>query len=75
MGEAGRALTFVTPEDESAWVKLSRLGAPDIREVDTKRLLDDGSWHFREGRPMQAHPTSAAPRFNRNRGRSSRWRR
>ncbi|HEY8802030.1 MAG TPA: DEAD/DEAH box helicase, partial [Candidatus Dormibacteraeota bacterium] len=51
MGEAGRALTFVTPEDESAWVKLSRLGAPDIREVDTKRLLDDGSWHFREGRP------------------------
>jgi superfamily II DNA/RNA helicase len=75
MGEAGRALTFVTPEDEGAWVKLSRLGAPDIREVDTKRLLDEGSWHYREGRPMQAHPTTAAPRFNRNRGRSSRWRR
>ncbi|HVS49412.1 MAG TPA: DEAD/DEAH box helicase [Candidatus Dormibacteraeota bacterium] len=75
MGEAGRALTFVTPEDESAWVKLSRLGAPHIREIDTKRLLDEGSWHYQEGRPMQAHPSSAAPRFNRNRGRSSRWRR
>ena len=75
MGEAGRALTFVTPEDESAWVKLSRLGAPHIRELDTKKLLDEGSWHYHEGRPMQAHPSSAAPRFNRNRGRSSRWRR
>src|SRR5207245_2422657 len=28
MGVAGRALTFVTPEDELAWVKLSRQGAP-----------------------------------------------
>jgi ATP-dependent RNA helicase RhlE len=75
MGEAGRALTFVTPEDESAWVKLSRLGAPHIRELDTKKLLDEGSWLYQEGRPMQAHPPTAAPRFNRNRGRSSRWRR
>jgi hypothetical protein len=71
MGELGRALTFVTPEDEPAWVKLSRQGAPAIREIDTKRLLDEGSWHYREGRPMQTHAASLGPRVTRNRGR--RW--
>jgi len=69
MGEAGRALTFVSPEDEGAWVKLGRLGAPVIREIDTTRLLDEGSWHYREGRPMQSHSASSGPRVNRNRGR------
>lgn len=62
MGEAGRALTFVTPEDEPAWIKLSRQGAPLIRELDTNLLLDEGSWHYREGRPMKEHVTAAAPR-------------
>jgi ATP-dependent RNA helicase RhlE len=71
MGEAGRALTFVTPEDEPAWMKLSRLGAPHIREIDTKRLLDEGSWHYREGRPMQSYSNGAGPRISRSRGR--RW--
>jgi len=71
MGELGRALTFVTPEDEPAWVKLSRQGAPAIREIDTKRLLDEGSWHYREGRPMQTHAVAVGPRVNRSRGR--RW--
>ena len=71
MGELGRALTFVTPEDEPAWVKLSREGAPKIRELDTKRLLDEGSWHYQEGRPMQAHSNGAGPRINRSGGR--RW--
>ena len=70
MGELGRALTFVTPEDEPAWVKLSRQGAPVIRELDTKRLLDEGSWHYLQGRPMQTH-AAAGPRVNRSRGR--RW--
>ena len=70
MGELGRALTFVTPEDEPAWVKLSREGAPKIRELDTKRLLDEGSWHYQEGRPMQAHSNGARV-VNRSRGR--RW--
>jgi superfamily II DNA/RNA helicase len=54
MGEAGRALTFVTPEDEPAWVKLSRQGAPDIREIDATRLIEEGGWHYRERRPMQS---------------------
>jgi hypothetical protein len=51
-------------------VKLSRQGAPVIRELDTKRLLDEGSWHYLQGRPMQSH-AAVAPRVNRSRGR--RW--
>ncbi|HYM67223.1 MAG TPA: DEAD/DEAH box helicase, partial [Patescibacteria group bacterium] len=61
MGEAGRALTFVTPEDEPGWVKLSRQGAPQIREVDIRVLLDEGSWTYREHRPMQASHSPARP--------------
>jgi len=71
MGELGRALTFVTPEDEPAWVKLSRQGAPVIRELDTKRLLDEGSWHYLQGRPMQTHAAGLGARVTRSRGR--RW--
>jgi hypothetical protein len=73
MGEAGRALTFVTPEDEPAWVKLSRQGAPDIRELDTNRLLEEGSWHYRERRPISAtHHTPVVPALGANR-RRRRW--
>jgi ATP-dependent RNA helicase DeaD len=56
MGETGRALTFVTPEDETAWVKLSRQGAPEIRELDVQLLLDAGGWRYLERRPVQAVP-------------------
>jgi superfamily II DNA/RNA helicase len=73
MGEAGRAITFVTPEDEPAWVKLSRQGAPDIREIDATRLLEEGSWHYRERRPMQSvvhrSAVTAPARGNRSRRR------
>jgi superfamily II DNA/RNA helicase len=73
MGEAGRALTFVTPEDELAWVKLSRQGAPDLREVDATRLIEEGSWHYRERRPMQpVHRAAVAAPARGNRGRR-RW--
>ncbi|MEO8745026.1 MAG: DEAD/DEAH box helicase [Candidatus Dormiibacterota bacterium] len=78
MGETGRALTFVTPEDEPAWIKLSRQGAPVIRELDTNRLLDEGTWNYREGRPMKAHATAAAPRTRSSSSASRngrRWRR
>ncbi|MEA2655095.1 MAG: ATP-dependent helicase RhlE [Chloroflexota bacterium] len=74
MGEAGRALTFVTPEDELAWTKLSRQGAPDIRELDTNRLLEEGAWHYRERstRPVQsAHRPSQPASVNHSRRR--RW--
>ena len=74
MGVAGRALTFVTPEDELAWVKLSRQGAPDIRELDAKRFLDEGSWHYQEHRPVYSQ-RAAAPQASRGAMRSRNRRR
>jgi superfamily II DNA/RNA helicase len=75
MGEAGRALTFVTPEDEPTWVKLSRQGAPDLREVDATRLIEEGTWHYRERRPMQpaTHRSAAAVPWARAGRRRRRW--
>ncbi len=73
MGEAGRALTFVTPEDELGWIKLSRQGAPQIRQLDAQRLLDDGTWHYQEHRPAPT-PRAAGPLApNANRNRRHRW--
>ena len=62
MGESGRALTFVTPEDEQAWFRLSRQRAPEIRELDTRKLLEEGSWHYREHSvgQVQVHRTAVA---------------
>jgi hypothetical protein len=69
MGVAGRALTFVTPEDELAWVKLSRQGAPQIRELNARLFIDEGSWQYQEHKPAHI-PAAFAPRSgqqNRNR--------
>ena len=46
MGVKGRALTFVGPEDEKAWAKLRRDGAPALQELDLAQLLDDGDWRY-----------------------------
>jgi ATP-dependent RNA helicase RhlE len=46
MGVKGRALTFVTPEDESAWRTLRRQGAPALPELDVKHLLNEGDWRY-----------------------------
>jgi len=51
MGDTGRALTFVTPEDEYAWTKLTRQGAFAIREIDAARFIDDGLWRYKDHRP------------------------
>ena len=53
MGDAGRALTFVTPDDESAWLRLSRQGGLAIREIDAARFIDEGLWSYKaaERRP------------------------
>jgi superfamily II DNA/RNA helicase len=63
MGDTGRALTFVTPEDEYAWTKLTRQGAFAIREIDAARFIDDGLWHYKDHRP--GRPTRG--------GRPRRW--
>jgi superfamily II DNA/RNA helicase len=74
MGQEGRALTFVTPEDELAWIKLSRQGAPALRELNFAKLLDEGEWQYSEHRsPVQPRPHtngSLSPRPTGNRRRS-----
>jgi len=73
MGVAGRALTFVTPEDELNWIKLSRQGAPKIRELDTKRFLDEGSWQYQEHRPAPPPRSTATAATGARRYRGRRW--
>ena len=46
MGVKGRALTFVTPEDEAAWRTLRRQGAPALPELDVRHLLAEGDWRY-----------------------------
>ena len=48
-GAAGRALTILTPDDEVAWRKLRRQGAPDIRPLDAELLLQRGQWRHVAG--------------------------
>jgi ATP-dependent RNA helicase DeaD len=68
MGNKGWALTFLTPEDRSAWGKLRRQGAPNLAVVDLDHLLAEGAWRYQEqpapaphadGRNGQ-HPSSGA---------------
>ena len=42
-GQAGRALTFLTETDGEAWRKLRRLGAPELKLVDSDRLFADNT--------------------------------
>jgi superfamily II DNA/RNA helicase len=46
MGVKGRALTFVTPEDEAAWRTLRRQGAPALPELDVAHLMAEGDWRY-----------------------------
>jgi ATP-dependent RNA helicase DeaD len=46
MGVKGRALTFITPEDEAAWRTLRRQGAPALPELDVRSLLAEGDWRY-----------------------------
>jgi superfamily II DNA/RNA helicase len=46
MGVKGRALTFLTPEDEVAWRTLRRQGAPALAELDVAHLLAEGDWRY-----------------------------
>jgi ATP-dependent RNA helicase DeaD len=82
MGDAGRALTFVTPEDEQAWLKLSREGGLAIREIDAASFIDDGLWRYTEHRtafPLNAtggsasRPPRGRPKRWKGRGRSRSW--
>lgn len=63
MGDAGRALTFVTPEDEATWQKLKRQGGLTIAEIDAASFIDDGVWRYKNHRPSapQAASRESAP--------------
>ncbi|MFI5075613.1 MAG: DEAD/DEAH box helicase [Actinomycetales bacterium] len=46
MGNEGKALTMVTPEDMPNWSKLRRQGAPELPELDAEHLLSEGGWRY-----------------------------
>jgi superfamily II DNA/RNA helicase len=83
MGNEGRALTMVSPEDMSNWSKLRRQGAPELPEIDAEHLLSEGGWRYvsRNGlHPAAAEkaitavapPTGVMPRRRRRSRRSGR---
>ncbi|HYM50829.1 MAG TPA: DEAD/DEAH box helicase [Candidatus Limnocylindrales bacterium] len=77
MGAAGRALTFIAPEDDTNWRKLRRQGAPDLPEVDLGHFVDEGGWRYiasgliQHSEPAAGTRTAGRPRRRRSRGR--RW--
>ena len=73
MGDEGRALTFVTPEDEAAWLKLSRQGGLAIREIDAARLIDDGLWRYKDHRAAFPPNSTGGLAHRPARGRPKRW--
>jgi superfamily II DNA/RNA helicase len=63
MGNEGRALTMVTPEDMPNWSKLRRQGAPELPELDAEHLLSEGGWRYvvRNGGHVAGAERPAAP--------------
>jgi superfamily II DNA/RNA helicase len=62
MGVKGRALTFVTPEDEAAWRTLRRQGAPALPELDVRSLLAEGDWRYVAASLVEPEPRVRAAR-------------
>jgi ATP-dependent RNA helicase DeaD len=60
MGARGWALTFVSPEDRTAWTRLRRQGAPELAEVDLDHLLSVGDWRYHEAVPVADHGSAVA---------------
>ena len=88
MGNEGRALTMVTPEDMPNWSKLRRQGAPELPELDSDHLLSEGGWRYlnrngnghaavaprAESAPQGTQAAGAAPASSQRRRRRSRGR-
>jgi superfamily II DNA/RNA helicase len=71
MGRRGWALTMLSPEDQSRWRRLRRMGAPDLPELDLARLLDAGEWRYLErvaAWPDGHESRGLRPRRRRSRG-------
>jgi superfamily II DNA/RNA helicase len=61
-GARGRALTFLSEDESDKWRNLRRLGAPELRFVDTARLLKSGTMTFLPGRPQELARITPQPR-------------
>jgi superfamily II DNA/RNA helicase len=61
-GNTGRALTFITSEDQEKWAKLRRQGAPALRSVDASAFAEAGDWRYLEAAPHTATQPAAAAR-------------
>ena len=59
MGERGRALTFITPQDATAWKRLQRLGTPALPALDHNHLLA-GAWRYVQAAPPRRHGSVGA---------------
>jgi ATP-dependent RNA helicase DeaD len=79
MGAAGRALTFVSPEDDANWRKLRRQGAPELHEVDLGHFVREGGWRYVAATLLRPAPQAGAPQpvpgARRRRARGRRWNR
>jgi ATP-dependent RNA helicase RhlE len=61
-GAKGRALTFLSEDDSEKWRKLRRLGAPELRFVDTAQLLKSGTMTFLGKGTEESLRTKSQPR-------------
>jgi len=72
MGVEGRALTFVGPEDDVAWRRLRREGAPALPEVDLGHLLSEGDWRYVASALVQSPVAASKSQAGRGRRQTSR---
>jgi superfamily II DNA/RNA helicase len=61
-GNTGRALTFITADDQEKWAKLRRQGAPALRSVDASAFAEAGDWRYVEAAPHTATPPATSTR-------------
>lgn len=74
MGDAGRALTFVTPDDELAWRQLSRHGSLAVKEIDAASYINEGLWRYKDHRTAPEPVAIGVPAVRPRRSGLGRWR-
>jgi superfamily II DNA/RNA helicase len=67
-GSTGRALTFITAQDQEKWTKLRRQGAPALPTLDVAALARDGGWRHIEESGHERASGPARPAVGRRQG-------